>query len=459
MHALLLLPSLFFSGNVNSTVMQPPVEKKIKEITFHQFIQNMLETGADYSFDAGRSGFLEVPSGAPSKTAESDENSDNFTRSSYLVLNPSAEKPEPLCVVFHAGKEDLPNREEAGYYFRLTPGGVLEKAFKSQIKLDEKGEAVLGSGVVTPKDISSVEIKERFKHELNFWLKGMYRLSPEEIAARKAAASGAAAKPPESVAVLNSDVDEPSYQTPENPENYAVVVGIEKYSDLPEARFAERDAQAVRAHLVALGYPQRNIHLLLGEKATKTGIIKNVETWLANNVGKDSTVFFYYSGHGAPETKSRQPYLVPFDGDPQYMGDTGYPLQRLYAKLGALKAKRVIIALDSCFSGTGGRSVLAKGTKPLILQMDTAPVGPKAVVLSASRFDQISGTMEMQAHGTFTYFLLKGLNGGAVDRDGGITTQSLYDYLEPKVEDAARRENRDQAPQMIPPNAADVKLR
>jgi len=31
--------------------------------------------------------------------------------------------------------------------------------------------------------------------------------------------------------------------------------------------------------------------------------VKYFEKWLPNNVEKDSTVFVYYSGHGAPDTK------------------------------------------------------------------------------------------------------------------------------------------------------------
>ena len=52
---------------------------------------------------------------------------------------------------------------------------------------------------------------------------------------------------------LTSDVDAPTYHRPEDARKFAVVVGIEKYKSLPAAEFAERDAQAVRAHLEALG--------------------------------------------------------------------------------------------------------------------------------------------------------------------------------------------------------------
>jgi uncharacterized caspase-like protein len=245
--------------------------------------------------------------------------------------------------------------------------------------------------------------------------------------------------------VYSSDADKPTYRDSPNADDYALVIGIENYSDLPQARFAQRDAAAMRAHLLALGYPPRNVVLLQGSKATKTGIVKNVETWLPENVSERSTVFVYYSGHGAPDPKTGKSYLVPWDGDPQFLDDTAYPVTRLYEKLGALKARRVIVALDSCFSGLGGRSVLAKGLRPLVAKTDGAvPGAGKVVALAASGGDQVSGTTEAQGHGLFTYYLLQGLNSA----HGAATARSLFDYLSPRVQDAARLQNREQKPQL-----------
>ena len=154
-----------------------------------------------------------------------------------------------------------------------------------------------------------------------------------DAAARRALESKKSAEPEKPQ--ITSDVDKPKFQMPEDPNLFALVVGIEKYSSIPEAPYAERDAVAVRDHLLAMGYPQRNIILLTGDKATKTGLTKNLETWLPRNTTEDSSVFFYYSGHGAPDVKNGQAYLVPWDGDPQFLEFTAYPIKRLYEKLGA----------------------------------------------------------------------------------------------------------------------------
>ena len=85
--------------------------------------------------------------------------------------------------------------------------------------------------------------------------------------------------------------------------------------------------------------------------------------------------------------------------------------------------------------------MLAAGTRPLVNKVDVgmAQTG-KSVTLSASQADEISGTAEEQGHGLFTYHLLKGLSGGAK------TPRALFDYLKPRVQDDARRQNREQSP-------------
>ncbi|TBR17161.1 hypothetical protein EPO15_17565 [bacterium] len=252
----------------------------------------------------------------------------------------------------------------------------------------------------------------------------------------------------------------PSYKESERPQDVAIVVGVAKYSDLPEAQYAEADAEAVAAHLLALGVPQRNLIRLTGMRATRTGLKKYVETWLPNNVRPGSRVFFYFSGHGAPDPRTGEAFLVPFDGDPNYLADTAYPVKELYRSLSAAGAKEVLVALDACFSGAGGRSVLAKGARPLVVTTEAAEPPPAAVtVLAAAAGDQITATLEESGHGLFTHYLLKGLDGAAKDGKGRVTASGLYDYLAPKVQDEARRQNREQTPALRRADGSDFLLR
>jgi hypothetical protein len=253
---------------------------------------------------------------------------------------------------------------------------------------------------------------------------------------------------------LKSDVDElPAKKARLNRDSYAIVIGIEHYrQQLPKANFAAHDAQTMTEYLTrVMGYPDENIVTLLNEHAAKSDLEKYFEKWLPNNVKPASTVFVYYSGHGAPNMASGDTYLVPYDGDPSFINETGYSLQRMYAALGKLSAKNVIVAIDSCFSGAGGRSVIAGGARPLVMNLKFAAVPKNILVLSASSNEQISMSYDENNHGLFTYFLLKGIkNHDVVQQDGSLDITALFEYVKPQVQTISRRKyNNEQTPQLI----------
>jgi hypothetical protein len=252
-----------------------------------------------------------------------------------------------------------------------------------------------------------------------------------------------------------SDVDTPpSRRVKTNANAYAIVIGIEQYRQkLPRADYATHDARIVTDYLTkVLGYPEENVVTLLNEHASNVDLAKYFEKWLPNNVETGSTLFVYFSGHGAPDPKSGGAYLVPYDGDPSFIAETGYSLKRMYDALGKLPAREIVVALDSCFSGAGGRSVLAKGARPLVMNLGNLPVTTRNMtIMTAASGDQISSTYEEKGHGLFTYFMLKGIKDEDVlKKDGSIAIHSLFSYLKPQVERIARRQyNNEQSPQLI----------
>lgn len=252
-----------------------------------------------------------------------------------------------------------------------------------------------------------------------------------------------------------SDVDElPSAIVKPNKNAYAIVIGIENYRQkLPKADFAADDARLMSDYLTrAMGYPEENVVTLVNDHAALGDFVKYFEKWLPNNVEKGSNVLVYYSGHGAPNPKTGDAYLVPYDGDPAFIAETGYSLKRMYEALGKLPAKEIVVALDSCFSGAGGRSVIAKGMRPLVMNIQgSLSLSRNITVLSASSGDQISATYDEKGHGLFTYFLLKGIkNEDVVRQDGSIKMDDLFGYIKPQVERIARKQyNNEQTPQLI----------
>ena len=244
-----------------------------------------------------------------------------------------------------------------------------------------------------------------------------------------------------------SDVDQPAFSgKARRPDDLALIIGIESYQDshLPKADFAQRDAEAVYAYLQRLGVPAENIARLSGDAATAGRIKGYLQSWLPKNAKPESRVYFYYSGHGAPDPVSHDAYLLSWDGDPGLLKTTAVSLAEVYADLGRLPAKEVLVAMDSCFSGASGRSVIKKGARPLVSVRMEEALAPNLTVLAAAQGDEIANSLEKEGHGLFTYYLLKGL--GRASGQDSLKAQDLCGRLKSEVKEAAARDNSLQVP-------------
>jgi hypothetical protein len=254
---------------------------------------------------------------------------------------------------------------------------------------------------------------------------------------------------------IDADLAPPETSVAVKDHAYAIVVGVEEYRDLPKVDYAKRDAEMMKKYLTkAMGYREENVVMLLDDRVTRSQLAARFEKWLPKQVGDDpqAEVFVYYGGHGAPDAATNQSFLVPYDGDPAFLETTAYPLNKLYKTLSDLSAKRITVVLDTCFSGAGGRSVIAKGARPMLITVDSPLVAsPNLVVLTASAGNQISSAFMEKRHGLFTYYFLKGIQGEAdANRDGTVELQELDAYLKSHVQAVARRLNVEQTPQLLP---------
>lgn len=263
-------------------------------------------------------------------------------------------------------------------------------------------------------------------------------------------AVAASEPPPSQPAAPRVDIDAPpAVKTKRDPDAYAVVIGVEKYRQegIPAVDFAARDARTMYSYLTqSMGYDPKNVVLLTDDHATRTDFLKYLGTWLSNRVDAKSRVFIYYAGHGSPNPATGEGYLMPYEADPAYLADTAFPIARLYSDLGKLPTKDVTVVLDSCFSGQGGRSLIAKGARPLVT-VQAAKTPANAVVLTAAGGAQISAADPDRRHGLLTAYLLEALHGAADKKgDGKITAEEVFDYVRPAVERAARLQNVEQTP-------------
>lgn len=321
-----------------------------------------------------------------------------------------------------------------------------EKLAQAQVAAQARTQAAVSTAAVAMLADLQRRMDELEKRELAL------KAREDELAKAAAAAAVASAAAPS----LADDIDlVPKGGLPPSDENFAVVIGVEKYRDIAAgADYAEKDARTAMLYLRDyLGVPEQNIKLLTGDRASRSDFAKILELWLPLQVTPESKVYIYYSGHGAPDPNSQQAFLLPYDGDPKALELTAYPLKRLYEKLGDLHAKQVIVALDSCFSGAGGRSVIAQGARPLMAKVEAGRLDPakNITVFAAASGDEITGSYEPQKHGLFTYYFLRGLRGDAdADGDGWVSVDEEYSYLKKNVSRQANRDSRQQTPQLQP---------
>jgi uncharacterized caspase-like protein len=96
----------------------------------------------------------------------------------------------------------------------------------------------------------------------------------------------------------------------------------------------------------------------------------------------------------------------------------------LKERLSALKARRVLMLLDACHSGSIATDALAGDLK----QPECG-----VAVLCAAQGNETSLESAKDQHGYFTKWLLDGLRGGAGNDAGEVTLARLYVHVEEKV--------------------------
>ncbi len=237
-----------------------------------------------------------------------------------------------------------------------------------------------------------------------------------------------------------------------NPYGVAVIVGNRDYQNerVPAVAYAHRDAEAFRRYVVdVLGFDPNRVFDV--RDATQAEMF----TWFGNRDSHEgrlwrflhprhgSDVVVFYSGHGVPGLKDRRGYLLPSDADPDTPEINGYPIDLLYANLGAsLEAKTARVFLDACFSGDSDRGMLIRSASPVFVQAALPEASAeKLTVLSAASGSEVASWDEEAGHGMFTHHLLDALYGEAdLDGDGRVTAVEAKTYLDDTMTIAARVE-------------------
>ncbi|MBN1921707.1 MAG: caspase family protein [Anaerolineae bacterium] len=207
-------------------------------------------------------------------------------------------------------------------------------------------------------------------------------------------------------------------------QGHALIIGAG--ADLPNT---VADAEGFAAILKApqhCAYPPEQVQVLTEEDATRQHILIALEH-LEHHSTSESTVIFYFSGHGyRAGNPATAYYLMPHGYDVAHLAQTALSGTELAVRLRALPARKLLLLLDCCHAGGFTQ------TPPLPLQK--SPLPPEALALLAEGRGRvlIASSQENELsfagnpYSAFTLALVEALCGvGAAQQDGYVRVADL----------------------------------
>jgi len=246
----------------------------------------------------------------------------------------------------------------------------------------------------------------------------------------------------------------PTKRIYKNPNAVAVLVGLEKYENMPEAQWAESDAKIFYDYAKnVLGVSEDRIRILVNENSKYIDFWDNLEFWLNSKVFEDETdIYFYFAGHGLVSEDGLNTYLMPYDARTNLLNRTAISRKEVINFLDNLNPRSATLFLDTCYSGNakGGAKTLVASRGLRVVKKDQIDNIPSNfTIFSAASSDETAISHPTQKNGLFSYWLMRGMDGEAdLNKDEKITNAELQQYVNQKVVKTAIAEGQKQTPQM-----------
>lgn len=136
-------------------------------------------------------------------------------------------------------------------------------------------------------------------------------------------------------------------------ENYALIIGNNKYVHLPELATAVNDADDL-AEVLVDDYDFQTTVLANADRYEILSAIHQFSDMLTAN----DNLLVYYAGHGEIDPATGRGYWLPVNAEPANMANW-ISVEDISALLSTFKAKRIMVIADSCYSGTMSSSAIA----------------------------------------------------------------------------------------------------
>lgn len=207
---------------------------------------------------------------------------------------------------------------------------------------------------------------------------------------------------------------------------YLVSVGVADYENIQDLRLSEKDAESVVQLFENRGAITT---LLIGEKATKANILRQLKEQFLH-VNSQDLVVFYFSGHGYPGG------FCPYDMNQQLASGLSY--EEIKAVFKDCKARNKVVFADACYAGKFRQNSKSSSTASSAVQADS-PAGTNVLLFLSSRSGETSIEYPYMKNGLFTASLMRALRGGAdIDHDRLITAKELFSFVSQNVKEKSR---------------------
>ena len=235
-------------------------------------------------------------------------------------------------------------------------------------------------------------------------------------------------------------------------EKWALLVGINSYpNDISNLEYCVADVQAFRQALVSVaGFKEDKIFLMTDGMAdrmepTHINVIARLGI-LSRQVKADDTFVFYFSGHGI--VNNGNSFLLAANSDTTTIDTlerSAIPLDRVSKILSAVKAQQLLTVIDACRNNTAkdkseeDNLLTHDFTKGFKIRRRSGSGKPSvSAILYACNIGERAYEWPEKKHGVFSYYLLEGLKGEAVNNQGEVTISQLADYTQTRVTEWAR---------------------
>ncbi|WP_327185523.1 caspase, EACC1-associated type [Streptomyces sp. NBC_01334] len=211
--------------------------------------------------------------------------------------------------------------------------------------------------------------------------------------------------------------------------NHALLVGTAAYEDvnfpaLPSVR-ADVHYLSQVLEMPAVGRYEKCVRV---EDSSKAAIKQAVEKFLRDRE-PDELVVLYISGHGAYDREDGQLYYVTTDTEADRLQQTALEASYVTDQLEKCAARRKVLLLDCCFSGSAVQGFRSKGAS----HSATAPVveASGVYVITASQHWEQAFTTDADQPSQFTRAVVEGLHSGQADLDGDgrVSANDLFRYI------------------------------